>query len=144
MTSTARSRFGLWLVSFCRETAARRAGDHSLKVVALMASLTLRDFASEPRPLTSRFLMSPNSYGLEAPEVSMPVARSRVSLRPELDLASEPSRSLSVLKPRKSSDLSVLNPFHGKDYLNNRSSTTKGTPGSTRISPKSGCPGFSR
>ena len=37
----------------------------------------------------------------------MPVARSRVSCRPKLDLPSDPSRSFSVLKPRKSSDLSV-------------------------------------
>ena len=43
----------------------------------------------------------------EAPLASIPVARSRVSWRPKLDLPSEPSRSLSVLNPRKSSDLSV-------------------------------------
>ena len=38
----------------------------------------------------------------------MPVARSRVSWRPKLDLPSEPSRSRSVLKPRKSRLLSVI------------------------------------
>jgi len=41
----------------------------------------------------------------------MPVARSRVSCRPKLDLPSDPSRSLSVLNPRKSSDLSVTSNF---------------------------------
>ncbi len=57
--------------------------------------------------LISRFSVSPNSYCFDDPEDSMPVARSRVSCRPKLDLPSEPSRSFSVLKPRKSSDLSV-------------------------------------
>ena len=51
--------------------------------------------------------MSPNSYGLGAPLASMPVDRSRVSCRPALLWPSEPSRSRSALKPRKSSALSV-------------------------------------
>ncbi len=61
--------------------------------------------------LTSRFSVSPNSYCFDEPEASMPVARSRVSCRPKLDLPSEPSRSFRVLKPRKSSDLSVTSNF---------------------------------
>src|ERR1035437_2401338 len=39
------------LAGFCRGTTVRRRRSiHSLTVVALMGSLTLRDFASEPRP----------------------------------------------------------------------------------------------
>ena len=41
------------LVSFCRETAIRRRSNPSLTVGALMVSLKLRDFESEPRPLGS-------------------------------------------------------------------------------------------
>src|ERR1017187_7539900 len=41
------------LASFCRETAVRRRSNPSLTVGAPMASLTVRDFASEPRPLGS-------------------------------------------------------------------------------------------
>src|ERR1039457_2176224 len=39
------------LASFCRETAVRRRSNPSLTVGTPMASLKLRDFASEPRPL---------------------------------------------------------------------------------------------
>src|ERR1035437_7037499 len=41
------------LASFCRETAIRRRSNPSLTVGALMVSLKLRDFESEPRPLGS-------------------------------------------------------------------------------------------
>src|SRR5579872_24183 len=56
----------------------------------------------------SRLRVSPNSYNLDAPLASIPVARSRVSWRPKLDFPNEPIRSRSVLKPRKSRLLSVI------------------------------------
>jgi len=56
-----------------------------------------RASAESSVPLTSRLSVSPNSYSLDGPEDSMPVARSRVSWRPSDDLPSEPSRSRSVL-----------------------------------------------
>ncbi len=59
----------------------------------------------------SRFRVSPNSYCRDAPLASMPVAMSRVSWRPKLDLPSDPSRSRRVLKPRKSRLLSVISNF---------------------------------
>ena len=59
-------------------------------------------------PLMSRFRVSPNSYGREMPPDSTPVARSRVSCRPKLLRPSEPSKSCSVLNPRKSMVLSVI------------------------------------
>src|SRR2546425_12294832 len=52
--------------------------------------------------LTSRFNMSPNSYGLLTASASMPVARCSVSCAPKLDFPIEPSRCLSVRYPRKS------------------------------------------
>ena len=45
----------------------------------------------------SRFNVSPNSYGLDAPLASIPVDISRVSWRPKLDLPNEAKRSRSVL-----------------------------------------------
>ena len=53
-------------------------------------------------------MVSPNSYCLAAPLDSTPVARSRVSCAPKLEWPSDPSRSLSVLNPRKSTLLSVI------------------------------------
>src|SRR5215475_8257592 len=67
-----------------------------------------RWMAEERVSVMSRFNVSPNSYGLEAPLDSIPVARSRVSWRPKLERPSDPSRSRSVLKPRKSRLLSVI------------------------------------
>ena len=43
------------LTGFRRETAVRRRSNHSLTVVAPIASLTTRDFGSEPRPLGCGF-----------------------------------------------------------------------------------------
>src|ERR1035441_6872716 len=40
------ARMRMAVASFCRETAVRRRSNHSLTVVALVASLTVRDFAS--------------------------------------------------------------------------------------------------
>jgi hypothetical protein len=48
-------------------------------------------------PLASKFIVSPNSYGFDAPLASMPVAISRVSWRPRLLLPSDPRRSRSAL-----------------------------------------------
>ena len=58
--------------------------------------------------LASRFIVSPNSYGLGAPLASTPVAISRVSCRPRLLLPIDPSRSRSARYPRKSRLLSVI------------------------------------
>src|SRR5215831_14629421 len=67
-----------------------------------------RWMADDNVSVMSRFSVSPNSYCLEAPLDSIPVARSRVSCRPKLDRPSDPSRSRKVLKPRKSRLLSVI------------------------------------
>src|ERR1017187_2856108 len=66
-----------------------------------------RRIAENSVSLISRLSVSPNSYCFDEPDASMPVAKSRVSCRPKLDFPSDPSRSFSVLNPRKSSDLSV-------------------------------------
>src|SRR5208283_4855509 len=49
--------------------------------------------------LISRFIVSPKLYSLEPPLESMPVASSRVSCAPKLDLPSDPRRSFSVDVP---------------------------------------------
>ena len=58
-------------------------------------------------------MVSPNSHSFDGPEASMPVARSRVSWRPNEDLPSEPSRSRSARKPRKSTVFSVSSNLTG-------------------------------
>src|SRR5579863_9568646 len=67
-----------------------------------------RWIALESVAVMSRFSVSPNSYVFDDPLASMPVARSRVSCRPKLDLPSDPRRLRSDLKPRKSRLLSVI------------------------------------
>ena len=57
--------------------------------------------------VVSRFSVSPNSYRLRCAAGFNAGGPMRVSCRPKFDLPSEPSRSRSVLKPRKSRLLSV-------------------------------------
>ena len=82
-------------------------GDHQVLVVDVDAGAAGRAFRrpSDSRwretafrivALASRFIVSPNSYGLGAPLASTPVAISRVSCRPRLLLPIDPSRSRSA------------------------------------------------
>src|SRR5215469_16726716 len=67
-----------------------------------------RWIALERVAVMSRFSVSPNSYVLDDPLASIPVARSRVSCRPKLDLPRDPRRFRRALKPKKSRLLSVI------------------------------------
>src|SRR5262249_61730086 len=58
-----------------------------------------RWMAEDRGSVMSRFSVSPNSYCFDAPLDSMPVAKSRGSLRPELEPARDPNRSRWLFEP---------------------------------------------